>query len=222
MLLQTVLKSIPREIGRKIKYVNLSPHHKSAEVKKAIELLSNARLVLPVWHSSSSGIPVAAEANRQVFKLYGLDIGFMNRLLNLSPQSDRFREPHLVHEGPLAEQFIAQHLVDLSGGARAPELFYWLRENQHSNAEVDFVIQHEDRVVAIEVKSGKTGSLKSLMQFISEKQCPVAVRFYGGMPQIQKVAHSLSTPEGVKRIEYTLISLPLYFVRQLPRLLREV
>ncbi|MBT9582615.1 ATP-binding protein [bacterium] len=221
LLLQTVLKSVPADIGCKIKYAHLSPHHKSVDVKKAIELLSNARLVLPVWGSSCSGIPLGAQVNRQIFKLYCLDIGFLNRLLNLSSHSDRFREPQLIHEGPQAEQFIAQHLADLSGGTRAPELFYWLRENPRSNAEVDFVVQHDEQVVPLEVKAGKSGSLKSLMQFVSEKGSKVGVRFYGGLPQRQEVAHSVATPDGVKVVKYNLLSLPLYFVGQLPRILEQ-
>ena len=47
------------------------------------------------------------------------------------------------------------------------ELFYWSKPN--SQAEIDFVFQKEDKVIPVEIKSGTTGTLKSMMQFLNEK-----------------------------------------------------
>jgi predicted AAA+ superfamily ATPase len=40
----------------------------------------------------------------------------------------------------------------------------------NSSAEVDYVIQHENQVIPIEVKAGTTGTLRSLHEFMIEKK----------------------------------------------------
>ena len=43
-----------------------------------------------------------------------------------------------------------------------PQLTYWLREAKSANAEVNYVTASGSQVVPIEVKAGKSGTLKSL------------------------------------------------------------
>ena len=81
----------------------------------------------------------------------------------------------LVNKGPLAEQFIGQHLAYLEH--RKPELYYWLREGRSSNAEVHYLFTCGSEILAVEVKAGVSGSLKSLHQFVLEKGCPRVLRF---------------------------------------------
>ena len=73
----------------------------------------------------------------------------------------------LVNEGALAEQFIGQHLAFLDPGK--PSLHYWLREGKSENAEVDYVVAEDGKILPIEVKAGAAGSLKSIHQFCHEK-----------------------------------------------------
>jgi hypothetical protein len=51
--------------------------------------------------------------------------------------------------------------------------YTWLREGRANNAEVDFVLSFDGQIVPIEIKSGATGSLKSLHQFVGEKNVPL-------------------------------------------------
>jgi len=125
-------------------------------------------------------------------------------------------ERGLVNEGGLAEQFIGQHLLNPH---QAPQLTYWLREGKSSNAEVDYVISRGDLIVPIEVKAGKSGSLKSLQQFVYRKGLAIAVRFDLNPPSVQNVKNVMRTKEGNRDVEYTLMSLPLYLVEELPRIL---
>ncbi|MBI9083304.1 MAG: hypothetical protein JEZ11_06860 [Desulfobacterales bacterium] len=69
-----------------------------------------------------------------------------------------------------------------------PEADLLLRESKSANAEVDFVVARGGRVTPIEVKSGKSGTLKSLQQFILNKPAPLAVRFDLNPPSIQNVS----------------------------------
>jgi hypothetical protein len=58
-------------------------------------------------------------------------------------------------------------------------------------------------LIPIEIKSGKTGSLKSLHQFVNQAPHQFAVRMYGGKFNIEETV----TPEGKP---YLLMNLPYY------------
>ena len=72
----------------------------------------------------------------------------------------------------------------------------------------------------IEVKAGRSGSLKSLLQFVHEKRPAVAVRFDANPPSLQTVRHAIRTAEGAEDVTARILSLPLYAVEALPRLLQ--
>ncbi len=149
-----------------------------------------------------------------------MDVGMANHIcgndwLFLESVGDR----GLINEGGLAEQFIGQHLLHPH---QAPQLCYWLREGKSSNAEVDYVISRGNLIVPIEVKSGKSGALKSLQQFVFRKRVGLAVRFDLNPPSEQNVKNVIRTKEGNREVEYTLMSLPLYMVEELPRILDDL
>ena len=220
LLLQKVFRFIPRNLGNKVKYSSFSRNDRSKDVRNAIELLSKARVCHAVYHSSCSGMPLLSEANENIYKLIFLDIGLVNHLcgndwIALSGMTER----ELANEGGLAEQFIGQHLMYLSGELGLPQLTYWLREGRTANAEVDYVWSRGNWIVPIEVKSGKSGSLRSLQQFVLQKSPPIAVRFDLNPPSFQRVSHATRTADGPAQVTYDLLSLPLYAVEELPRLL---
>jgi hypothetical protein len=221
VLLQKVLAFIPRALGQKIKYTAIDKEQRSAKVKEAIDLLAKARVCHKVCHSHSTGIPLAAEANESVYKLLFLDIGLANHVLGLDWTAlSRMEEQQLINEGGLAEQFIGQHLVNISGGKDVPRMHYWLREGKSDNAEVDYVLSLSGKVVPVEVKAGKSGTLKSLHQFVHRRGLARAVRFDLNLPSEQNVTHAISTKKGVAEVNFSLISLPLYAVEQLPRIMK--
>jgi len=57
----------------------------------------------------------------------------------------------------------------------AERFFYWAREKRGSAAEVDYVISQGREIIPVEVKAGKTGTLKSLHLFLREKGRRLAV-----------------------------------------------
>lgn len=125
-----------------------------------------------------------------------------------------------VNEGNLAEQFIAQHLLYLDRENETPRLNYWLREKKSTNSEVDFIVQYDQEIIPIEVKSGKSGSLRSLHQFIMDKGTQQALRFDTNIPSKQLVECKVKTKkEEFAPISFKLISLPLYMVEQYKRIL---
>lgn len=222
LLLQKVLAFIPRSLGKKIKFSTIDKEQRAAKVKEAIDLLVKARVCHKVCHSHCTGLPLYAETNDSVYKLLFMDIGLANHVCGLDWTAiSGMDEQQLVNEGGLAEQFIGQHLVNLSQGLDAPQLQYWLREGKAANAELDYVISRGNWIIPVEVKSGKSGSLKSLHQFMHQKKLNLAFRFDLNPPSCQEVSHTIITAEGGAEVKFSLISLPLYAVVQLPRIIDE-
>ncbi len=211
-LLQKTVAVVPKIIGKKIKYAEISREDRSGDVKAALDLLIKARLMIPVFHSDCSGIPLKANQDDAVYKLYFLDVGLFNHLCGLEwSDLSQLTERELIHEGVLAEQFAAQHLSYRDQGLDPPHLNYWLRESRSQNAEVDFVIAIGNTILPIEIKSGRSGGLKSLQQFVLIKKVETAFRFDLNLPSRQRVSHKLTGPGGAT-VDYDLVSLPLYMV----------
>ena len=125
----------------------------------------------------------------------------------------------LVNTSSGAEQFIGQHLQSLLAERPNRELNYWLREGRSNNAEVDYVAEFGGQIVPIEVKAGRAGALKSLHQFVAGKRVRLAVRFDANLPSLQTVDAGIRRGGATERVRYPLLSLPLYLVERLPRIL---
>jgi hypothetical protein len=84
----------------------------------------------------------------------------------------------------VAEQFVGQHLLHAGDFYEEPELHCWMRQKSQSSAEVDYVFSVGEQVIPVEVKAGKTGTLKSLHVFLGEKDRTFGLRFNSGMPSL--------------------------------------
>ena len=108
-----------------------------------------------------------------------------------------------MYEGGLAEQFVGQELIAYANPEERTKLFYWERFKRGSSAEIDYLFTYKSQVYPVEVKAGKTGSLKSLKIFKEEMKSQISIRF-SKLP--------LSYHEG-------LLSIPLYMIAETERLL---
>jgi len=209
-LIRRVYQRVPAFVGQRAKLVEYDRAATASRVTKALDLLSLARVITRVRHSAGNGVPLGAVAEDGRCKYIFVDIGLQLTLCDLDPYAlEKSEDLLLVNRGSLAEQFIGQHLLYQRPPYYEPELYYWERTNRNAAAEVDYLISSSTMVIPIEVKSGATGRLRSLQVFASEKPANMAVRFYSGLPARDKL-HSI-----------TLISLPLYLVGQLQRIIDE-
>jgi hypothetical protein len=165
--------------------------------------------------SHCSGVPLAAETDEETYKLIFMDVGMVNHLCGgrWNDIADATGKT-LVNEGPLAEQFVGQHLAYLDSGR--PQLHYWLREGKANNAEVDYVVARGSKIFPIEVKAGAGGSLKSLQQFVLEKNVRQAVRFDLNPSSKVTAVYRARSSKAASDVTFDLLSLPLYAVEALP------
>lgn len=214
---QLVFDRLPTMVGRKFKYAHISREHRAAELEAALQQLCMARVAARVIHSSANGVPLGAESNPRAFKTLYMDIGLMCSALNLNVLDLGKEDMSLVNDGALAEQFIGQQLLYSGSYYDAPALYYWVREAKSAAAEVDYLLTSGQHVVPVEIKAGTTGTLKSLHQFLKEKQRHFAMRFNADVPSLWHDNRKLTDGSSV---DYELLSLPLYLVDQAQRLMR--
>lgn len=220
--LQKVFAQIPHRLTQKTKFSHYDADARTHEIKHAIDLLVKARVCFPVMRSHCNGVPLNAEVDEKSFKLLFMDVGLAGHILGIKWNSiEAFTATELVNEGGLAEQFIGQHLLNLGEGKQFPELHYWLREGKANNAEVDYVIARNGKLYPVEVKAGKSGSLKSLHQYLFHKEGKLAFRFDLNPPSLQELEPSVrltGTSEETEKVAFSLVSLPLYAVEEISRL----
>ena len=142
--------------------------------------------------------------NEKKFKLLFLDVGLTKRAAKLDIELLLTDDIMLLNRGAIAEQFVGQELLAYQDPLDEPQLYYWDREEKSSTAEVDYVLNFGAMITPIEVKAGKTGSLKSLHLFMKEKNIPIGIRISS-----KKLA-----------LHDKVLSVPFYLISQLQRLLQ--
>ncbi len=218
--LNEVLTTIPRHLGEKFIYNKVNKDVPTASIKAALELLTKAKIIHKITACYGNGIPIAAETNEKYFKMIYLDVGLSCAAVGINySMLNAVHDISQVNQGGISEQVVGQMLRTSQPSYIDPQLYYWTREQKGSAAEIDYLIQHNGRIIPIEVKSGSTGSLKSLHLFMGQKQQKLAVRINADIPSMTDINIKLHNGEPVI---YQLLSLPFYLTGQLERLLEEI
>ena len=193
-------------IAQHFKYTDIDPDMDHRSLKRALQLLIKAHVLTPVYLTQSPSLPLSAHRIAKRFKLLFLDVGLAQAVSQI-PANKLLRQNLMqINQGILTEQFVGQQLLTLSAFNSPFYLHYWKRDKKGSQAEVDYLLAVDDAVIPIEVKSGKTGRLKSLQLYMQTYQPPVGIK--------------LSTDQ--LDTSGTIWSVPLYMVEQIPRLVKEL
>ncbi|SCA62923.1 hypothetical protein SCG7109_AF_00050 [Chlamydiales bacterium SCGC AG-110-M15] len=153
--------------------------------------------------TQANGIPLRTGKKERKFKMLFLDIGLFQRAMQIDSQEVLDRDLLDIHEGTLAEHFVGQELLAYTDFFEDRYLYFWEREKKSSSAELDYVFNISSRVIPIEVKAGKTGRLRSLKQFMSEKDLNLGIR-------ISQAPLSLNEK---------ILSVPFYMISEISRLI---
>jgi predicted AAA+ superfamily ATPase len=154
--------SIPFQLAKenkKFKYGDVKHKARASHYEQTIDWLRNAGLINIVTQISTPKIPLSAYSDNTKFKIYLFDVGILGAMLNIS--SDIILKPTALFEdfnGAFIENFVASELRS----SDFKNLNYWTSRGE---AEVDFIISHNDVVFPLEVKSGTSRNLKSLRSY---------------------------------------------------------
>jgi len=212
--IQHVIENSPIYAGKIIKYDKFGGSgYRSREMKKAFDVAEKAMIVTRVRPSTSKKFPIIRNFRKSP-KLLFLDTGLVNYRLGVRDEILSNKDLNSIYQGQIAEQIVGQSLQTFTY-LKQLDFAYWYRGLGSSTAEVDYIIPIMQRLVPIEVKSGKTGRLKSLHLFMAESQQPLAVRVYSGMLKVQKI-------QTTDQQSFMLLSVPFYLLDRLKNIVEEM
>lgn len=183
-LLKLTLHSAAHQIGGKFVYSQVSRDYRSSQIKEALNLLSLAGLLTPVYCTSANGFPLGAEADEKCAKYLFLDSGLLLALLGMDYGSiSQITEQilvgnaaDLVNKGHITEMVAGLEMVKYMSADHTPSLYFWMRDAKNSLAEVDYIIAKNMKILPIEIKAEVRGGMKSLYSFVESKGIHQAIR----------------------------------------------
>ena len=173
--IRLVWKSIPSQLfkeNHKFIFGALRKGARAADFELSINWLTDAGLVTKVPNCTKPALPLAAYENLVAFKLYLLDIGLLGAMADVEAAQVVVAD-HIFTEykGGMTEQYVLQ---EMKSCGVAP-IFYHKADD--SRLEIDFLIQHQAKLLPIEVKAGGNVRANSLSNFLKANPQITAVRF---------------------------------------------
>jgi len=169
-----IWSSLPSQLARENKkflYQSVKPGARAREYEDALLWLLKAGLVLRVYCSKKPSLPLQAYDDLTAFKIYLPDVGLLRRLSLLDPVAvTEGNRLFTEFKGALTENYVLAGLLNQFEG----EPRYWRSGNK---AEVDFILQYQNNIIPIEVKSDENIRSKSLTFYRKEYDPPVSLRF---------------------------------------------
>ena len=211
--IQLLIHQAPFFAGQKVTYTNFANSGiKAREMKEAFDTLEKAMIIQRIKPTPCLEPPLLPKDKVASGLLY-LDTGLVCQKLGVESPELSLDPWHALFRGAISAQAVGQEIVGWGRGERL-EPFYWYRNQPHSNAEVDYLVQIGTLLIPIEVKAGKSGTLKSLVQFMESASHPYAVRVYAGELSVE----TITSPGGKK---FFLLNVPFYLVFRLNRIIKE-
>ena len=173
--LATVFKDIPKQLSttqdgnaQKYKFKGvLKGKIGYRELSGPIEWLTSSSLAMKINISNKAEVPLLSYCKANMFKLFMFDIGILGAMLDLDINSI-LDQNYGTTKGYFAENFVAQEL--LANGEKT--LIGW---NQNK-AEIEFLIQSQNNITPIEVKSGTNLKAQSLTSFLKRYSPKKAIK----------------------------------------------
>lgn len=158
-----VLGSLPSQLAKENKkfiYNVIKKGARATEYELAIQWLIDAGIVHKVCRVKELQMPVKFYEDLGAFKLFLLDCGLLGCMVG-APASQMLVGDNVFTEfkGAFTEQFVLQQLA-----AMDLPVYYWSSET--TSAEIDFVIQTDERVIPVEVKAEVNVRARSMAEYI--------------------------------------------------------
>lgn len=172
--INAIWQSLPSQLSkenRKFIYSVVKTGARAREYEDALIWLETAGLVQRVFNISKPNIPLSAYRELSAFKVYAFDCGLLRRLANLAPENILSgNKLYTEFRGAIAENMVLLSLLRQKDAVP----YYWNSGNQ---AEIDFLLEHVDEVVPVEVKSGTRISGASMASYSKKFQPKYKLRY---------------------------------------------
>lgn len=166
--------SLPTQLAKesgstKFMWKYVSPGAKAERYESAVDWLVAAGIASRCTQVSGGLAPLKSFEKPSSFKLYVADTGLLADAYGANPADLETKDARTCHfRGGIVENYAMQQLI-----AAGQKPYCW---GAHSTGEVEFVIQANDGVIPIEVKSGKRVSSPSAHRFAEKYGCPYLIR----------------------------------------------
>ena len=168
---------------------------------ECLRIIEKAMLINLVFPTTQTNFPYAIDIKKSP-RLQVLDTGMLNYFTGIQKQIFGTVDLNNIYQGIISEHIVGQELL-ANNYSYLNGLKFWVREKKDSTAELDFLVECKGDVYPIEVKSGSTGSLRSLHQFMEASSNNIAFRLSASKYSIDNI----TTPN---KKEFKLINLPYY------------
>ena len=169
LIWESMVSQLSKE-NKKFIYQAVREGARAREYEDAVNWLSDADIVEKIFNLSKPAFPLNAYVDLSSFKLYMLDIGLLRKKAGLASKiviegNKLFEE----FKGALTENYILNTLIYVYN--QKPNYYTFDRN------EIDFIIQSENEIIPIEVKSGESINNISLTKFNQENNNKLSIRF---------------------------------------------
>ncbi|MDX2279919.1 MAG: AAA family ATPase [Saprospiraceae bacterium] len=200
-VLQHLIFTAPQEKDRIVFEGFGHSNYKSREVGEAMRSLDMARIVQLIYPCTNTKPPIETDFKKRP-RLQFLDTGLLNHALQIQVDMIGIENLNVLYKGRIVQHLITQELM-AQHHLPSYKPHFWVREKINSQAEVDLLYQYQQFIIPIEVKSGATGTLRSLFQFMDACDHSFAIRILGNQYSIDQLQTSNGKP-------FLLMNLPYY------------
>lgn len=170
--IKLIWDSIPSQIAKennKFVFSHVKQGARSKDLEDALEWLVNAGITGKLCMVSVPEIPLSGMADYTYFKVYMSDVGLLRRKSNLNFRTVlEGNEAYIHYKGAIAENYVYTQLKYMG-----IDSYFW---RSKSDAELDFITDHEGILVPVETKSADNTKAKSLHQFCTKYRPKLAIK----------------------------------------------
>ena len=187
-----IWNGVPSQLAKENKkfvYQVVKDGARAREYESALNWLNDANLISKCYLVRKCAFPLKAYNDLSAFKIYMNDVGLLRRMSNLD--SKIILEGNKLFEefkGSFTENYVANMLTYVLG--EAPNYYTFDRN------KIDFVIQKNNKIIPIEVKSDKSTNHNSLTKYNMKNDNEISFRF--SLNNLSK--------------DGKIINVPLYFI----------
>ena len=164
---RSIVSQLAKENG-KFMYGVVRSGGRARDFEEAIEWLVSAGMLNRVFNVSKPEHPLPAFDRMDCFKLYLFDTGLLKCMAGIDNAAILLK-PDFQFKGPLTENFVLQQLKD--------QFDVSPRYYSNKTGEIDFLIQHGQEIIPVEVKGGEEKSAATFKKFIAQREPENVIRF---------------------------------------------
>lgn len=168
-----VYRSIPRQLAKenpKFKYSEVRTGANKRDFLGPIDWLDASGMIYRIHKIDAPKSPLKGYENRDSFKIYLSDVGLLRNMCGVHYR-DLLPESHNIYKGAMTENYVVQQL-----SAQGKKLYYF---KPSESMEIDLVLEMQEEIVPVEIKSGRHKRSRSLNNYIQKYHPEYAIRISG-------------------------------------------